>query len=288
MDKPVSYSSVSVPVRRVPGGPGAADKSSDSDRVAVEEPLEIKLAYTADGERAIRTVAITMRTPGDDINLVLGFLFTEGLIHSHADVLSVEFCDVAGEERAQPNSLLVDLRPDMQVDLQSLDRHFYTTSSCGVCGKTSLEAIRAQAKFAVGGERIRLTEDMLNALPALMAQHQNIFAGTGSVHAAALFDEQGALHHVFEDVGRHNALDKVIGARFAAQELPLHEQGLLVSGRASFELVQKARMAGCPVLVAVGAPSSLAIELAWEFDMTLIGFLRDGRFNVYSGPARVA
>lgn len=273
--------SVSVPIRRT--GPRGSVAAEDS--VAVEEPLEIRVAWPdpADGQIE-RSIAVTMRTPGNDAELALGFLFSEGLLNSMHAVTDVH----TGAEGAWQNRVTVKLKSDPQFDPARLERNFYVTSSCGVCGKASLDAVRTVSIFPPGAMAGRLSVGTLLALPQQMQSLQKVFSGTGSIHAAAVFGTDGRIGHVFEDVGRHNALDKLLGERFRAGRLPLNNCGILVSGRASFELVQKARMAGCPLLAAVGAPSSLAIELAWDADITLVGFLRDGRFNVYSCPARVA
>ena len=185
------------------------------------------------------------------------------------------------------NTIRVDLNDGFDIDFKKLERHFYTTSSCGVCGKSSIEALRAGATELPDRERPKIESDLINRLPAILRSSQDVFDQTGGLHASALFDADGNLEIVREDVGRHNALDKVIGTNFLAGELPLADHVLLVSGRASFELVQKALMAGIPILVAVGAPSSLAVELASEFGMTVVGFVRDGSFNVYSWPGRI-
>ncbi len=276
-----SGASVSVPIRRT----GPQGSVTAEDHVAVEEPLEIRVAWPDSGGGQVeRSIAVTMRTPGNDAELALGFLFSEGLLRSIDAVTEVH----TGMEGIWQNRVTVELRSDPQLDSARLERNFYVTSSCGVCGKASLEAVRTVSIFPPGTMAGRLSAGTLLALPRQMQSLQKVFSGTGSIHAAAVFGADGRIDHVFEDVGRHNALDKLLGDRFRAGALPLNDCGLLVSGRASFELVQKARMAGCPLLAAVGAPSSLAIELAWDADITLVGFLRDGRFNVYSCPARVA
>jgi FdhD protein len=261
----VGDSRLRVPVRRAAGGP-----TDDADWVAVEEPLEIRVG----GE----SLVITMRTPGHDADLACGFLFTEGLIAEPADVTGVS---------AEGNVVSVGLRSEPGEQLGRLRRNFYTSSSCGICGKTSLEALRARARLEVRGEDLRVNPAALAGLPQALARCQPTFASTGGLHAAALFGADGEILDVREDVGRHNAVDKLIGAALRAGRLPFWNLGILVSGRASFEIVEKARMAGCPLVVAVGAPSSLAIDAAWESGITLVGFLRDGRFNVYTVPARV-
>jgi FdhD protein len=261
-----------------------------TDSLAIEEPLEIRLGF-ADGKH--KAISITMRTPGDDAELAAGFLFTEGIVTSPDQIKQIRHCgpparNASVNERAAAtvsNTIRVDLHDAQDVDLKRLERHFYTSSSCGVCGKTSIEALKAGAKAVESG--LTISSDVINSLPNMLRMSQAVFDQTGGLHASALFTADGTLDIVREDVGRHNALDKVIGAKFLARETPLADRILLVSGRASFELVQKALMAGIPILAAVGAPSSLAVELAAEFGMTLIGFVRDGRFNIYCGEERV-
>jgi FdhD protein len=266
-----------VPVRR----PGAAGQGDESDWVAVEEPLEIRVAF---GDEGARSLVITMRTPGHDEDLARGFLFTEGLIDAAADVLALS---VPNDARNTGNVVTVSVSEALRERFDKAGRSFYTNSSCGICGKASLEALRARARLAVQGERLRVTAATLADLPGKLAARQPTFATTGGLHAAALFDGGGALLDVREDVGRHNAVDKLVGAALQAGRLPFADLGILVSGRASFEIVEKARMAGCPMVAAVGAPSSLAIDAAWESGITLVGFLREGRFNIYSTPGRV-
>ena len=257
-----------------------------SDVLAVEEPLEIRLQFTANEKLVRQTVSITMRTPGDDANLAAGFLFTEGIIRDRADIEEVVPCGPITAEGGR-NVVRVQLRDGSNVDLGKLDRHFYTTSSCGVCGKTSIEALEATSPFTLPPGAPVVDAAVIHALPARLREAQNVFEQTGGLHASALFDERGQLRVLREDVGRHNALDKVIGAELLAGRLPAAGCILLVSGRASFELVQKAVMAGIPILAAVGAPSSLAVQLAGKSGMTLLGFVRDGRFNVYCGGERI-
>jgi len=281
MSKVDPASTASVPVKKVDGeGIAAAN-----DIVAVEEPLAIRLSWPAQGDigRLARDIAVTMRTPGRDEELALGFLFTEGVLHDFAEVAAISRPDTD----SGANIVHVELRTEPKTDLTRLERNFYMSSSCGVCGKASLEAIRTHAQFDLRSDDMRLHADTLARLPEQLLAGQATFAGTGSVHAAALFNRGGLCSDVYEDVGRHNAVDKLVGDLFREGRLPLRGAGLFVSGRASFELVQKARMAGCPMLAAVGAPSSLAIDLAWEADMTLLGFVRGGRFNIYAGPARI-
>ncbi len=256
------------------------------DLVAVEEPLEIRLAWN-DGEAREQSISITMRTPGNDLELAVGFLHGEGIITDPRQLEHVDHCGPAVGPHQLRNVVKVTLADASQLDLARLERHFYTTSSCGVCGKTSLEALRVQTRHDCGRSPMAMAAPMLGELPKELKKHQEVFGRTGGIHASALFDTTGRLGPIREDVGRHNALDKLIGAEFMAGRLPLGEFGVLVSGRASFELMQKAVMAGASMLAAVGAPSSLAVELAREFDVILVGFLRDDRFNVYSGAERL-
>ena len=249
------------------------------DRVAVEEPLEIRLGFQQDGERMTQAVSITMRTPGDDEELAVGFLFSERIIRSPADVAIVKPCQ--GD-----NTIRVELEEGVGVDLERLRRHFYTTSSCGVCGKASLDALHVMGAEPPDTET-RFAKDVLISIPDRVRRAQAIFDETGGLHAAAAFAADGTIVAVREDVGRHNAVDKVVGALFREHRLPAGDLGLMVSGRASFELMQKALVAGMPLMAAVSAPSSLAVELAREFNVTLVGFLRDGSYNVYSGEERI-
>jgi FdhD protein len=272
-----------------------------TDQVATEEPLEIRLraAGIAQDERPLpvfrrrsqgagqRTVAITMRTPGADIELAAGFLYGEGIIRSGDEIRGISHCDEPDlDEDKRYNIVNVDLRSEALPDLQALERHFYTTSACGVCGKASLESLRIRGCPVIppGPE---VDADVLRALPEKLRAGQGIFDATGGLHAAALFDPEGNLLAVREDVGRHNALDKVVGWALLGGRLPLSRHIVMVSGRSSFEILQKSLMAGVPVVCAVSAPSSLAVSLAREFGITLIGFLRGDRFNVYAGLDRV-
>lgn len=260
----------------------------EPDHVAVEEPLEIRLAYSGPDSREVRSISITMRTPGNDAELAAGFLYTEGIVESTDQIAEIHHLGPQVETTELRNVIRVDLVPEVRVDLERLKRHFYTTSSCGVCGKTSLEALRVNGKEPLRDNGFIVSRDVLCALPEKLRSNQEVFDETGGLHASALFDAEGQLDTVREDVGRHNAVDKLVGACLLEGRVPVATRGILVSGRASFELMQKAMMAGIPMLAAVGAPSSLAVELATEFRMTLIGFLRDGRFNIYSGEERVS
>jgi FdhD protein len=254
--------------------PGSGSWSRCEDRLAVEEPLEIRL-----GDRSL---SITMRTPGHDLELAAGFLLTEGIIQGPEEVSRIAFCGASG------NVVRAELRDGVSVDLKRLERHFYTSSSCGVCGKSSIDALRVSVPEAARSSGPMLVRSsVILELPERLRRSQGLFDTTGGMHASALFDPDGELLLLREDVGRHNALDKLIGHELLEKRLPLGSRILLVSGRASFELVQKAAVAGIPVLAAVGAPSSLAVALAREAGMTLIGFLRDGRFNIYCGEDRM-
>jgi FdhD protein len=250
------------------------------DTVASEEPLEIRLRGTA--------LAVTMRTPGDDFDLVHGFLATEGVIGSADDLGGLRYCNSVDDEgRNTYNVVDVDLAPGVEAPDTALDRNFYTSSSCGVCGKASIDAIRTKTRFDVAGDPVRLPLEVLLALPDRLRAAQQVFDKTGGLHAAGLFTADGGMVALREDVGRHNAVDKVIGDGVRAGRLPLSGHVLMVSGRASFELTQKAAMAGIPVLAAVSAPSSLAVELAREVGITLVGFLRGDGCNVYTCPERL-
>lgn len=264
----------SFPVRRVT----ASGVEDTRDMLAVEEPLEISLVSGADAARTTRPVSVTMRTPGHDHELAIGFLFTEGIVTSVDEVRSVR----AGEG-PQGNSVIVELVPQAKVALQGLDRNFYTTSSCGVCGKASVDAVRVKSHYTASESTLTISSGLLQTLQEKLRGHQKVFDVTGGLHASALFDASGKLVMVREDVGRHNALDKVIGAAVMQKMVPLRNHLLLLSGRISFELVQKASMAGLPVVAAIGAPSSLAVTLAEDSGMTLVGFLREGRYTVYCG-----
>jgi FdhD protein len=247
------------------------------DTLVAEEPLEIRIGGTP--------VSVTMRTPGNDFELAAGFLLTEGLIARPDDVKSLRYC--LGDPQ-QYNVLDVELAPGLEAVSASAARNFYTSSSCGLCGKATIDAVRTRSPYSVADDPLRLSPATLAALPARLRERQRLFQTTGGLHAAGLFDAQGELVCLREDVGRHNAFDKVIGWAALEGRLPLRSHVILASGRASFELVQKALMAGIPVLAAVSAPSSLAVELAEESGMSLVGFLRGDTMNVYTGGARIA
>jgi FdhD protein len=257
------------------------------DAVAVEEPLEIQLSFDKRGIRTVKSVSVTMRTPGHDRELAAGFLFNEGIIDGVEVIEGFELPESARAGPAGGNSLRVVLKDGTAVDLRALERHFYTTSSCGVCGKTSLEALRVTGRIALDPDGPVWDSARVAGLPQALRKDQIIFEETGGLHAAGLFAVDGRLVAVREDVGRHNAVDKLIGSQVLGGRVPLAGHLLLVSGRASFELVQKTVMAGIPVLAAVGAPSSLAVDLARQFGATLLGFVGASRFNVYSGSHRI-
>lgn len=282
----MSSSSLTIKVDKI-GGDSARSHVGVEDCVAVEEPLEIRLGYaTPDGHTAT-SLSITMRTPGSDAELALGFLFSESIISGADDVTSVEHCGTAAPHTGNHNIIRVDLAPQVAVDIGRLQRHFYTTSSCGVCGKSSLDALRVTGVEPLTLDTGRFTKHVLIGMPDALRDRQQTFEQTGGLHAAAAFDSQGEILMVYEDVGRHNAVDKVVGALLMQGLLPASELGLIVSGRASFELMQKALVAGFPLLAAVSAPSSLAVQLAREFNVTLVGFLRGDTFNIYSAGDRI-
>ena len=258
-----------------------------ADSVAVEEPLEIRLGFSTPDGRAVRSISITMRTPGNDEELAAGFLFGESIVRERHDIASIETCGPPAPDSGNHNVIRVELDSNVDVDLARLERHFYTTSSCGVCGKASMDALRVVGVAQLADTGGTFSERMLVTMPDKLRAVQRTFEETGGLHAAGAFDRNGDLVSVMEDVGRHNAVDKVVGRLLLDDRLPASELGLLVSGRASFELVQKALVAGMPLMAAVSAPSSLAVDLAREFGMTLLGFLRGESFNVYAGESRL-
>ncbi|HET9142553.1 formate dehydrogenase accessory sulfurtransferase FdhD [Actinophytocola sp.] len=250
------------------------------DTLAAEEPLEIRV----DG----RPLAVTMRTPGHDVELAHGFLLTEGVIGAPQDVRTARYCDsLDADGRNTYNVLDVALSEGVPPPDAGVERNFYTTSSCGVCGKAALDAVRLRTRYSPAADPVEVRPEVLATLPGALREHQRVFATTGGLHAAGLFTADGAALVVREDVGRHNAVDKAMGWALLAGRVPLAGTILMVSGRASFELVQKAAMAGVPVLAAVSAPSSLAVDLAEEQGITLVGFLRGPNMNVYAGTSRV-
>lgn len=250
------------------------------DELAIEEPLEIQLGYTEQHAGIQNTISITMRTPGNDEELAVGFLFTEGIIKNKNQVVHTHIS-------LAENKVLVQLNKNEKVNLQKAERNFYTTSSCGVCGKTSIDAIKTISAYNNITDKICVSATLFYQLENELRKQQALFQTTGGLHASALFDFEGNFISLREDVGRHNALDKLIGAAFQHDQLPLTNKILLLSGRASFELVQKATMAGIKIIAAVGAPSSLAVQLAEKTGITLIGFLRNECFNIYTGGERI-
>ncbi|MDZ4757481.1 MAG: formate dehydrogenase accessory sulfurtransferase FdhD [Bacteroidota bacterium] len=251
------------------------------DMLAQEEPLEIRILYGPD--RTTKSISVTMRTPGNDPELSTGFLYTEGIITNYNQV------EKAYNTLVDENIVCVELKPEVELKLSSLERNFYTTSSCGVCGKSSIDAIKTNCRIELTNTINKpIDPEVIYKLPTTLRQQQDIFESTGGLHASALFDLEGNTIVLREDVGRHNALDKLIGYCLKENLLPLENYILLLSGRASFELIQKAMMAGIRVVAAIGAPSSLAVDLAKESGMTLVGFLRDNRMNIYCGSERIS
>lgn len=255
-----------------------------TDYVATEEPLEIRLSARDD---EIKTVAITMRTPGNDYELAAGFLYGEGLVQRKEEINQIAYCVGSDRSLQEYNSLNVSLNRLILPELPQLDRHFFTNSACGICGTTMLDDLKERDLPDLGNELI-VSDTVLTQLPDELRKAQRLFDSTGGLHAAALFDIEGNLLALREDVGRHNALDKLVGWGLLQKQLPFTNHIIMVSGRASYELLQKCVVAGAPVLCAVSAPSSLAVELAAEFGVTLVGFLRHERFNVYTGIERIS
>jgi len=275
--------SLSRTIRKVSG----ATSQAVPDYLAREEPLEIQVAFGAAESRQWKTVAITMRTPGHDRELAAGFLVGEGILRSLDQIEAVHTRGPLYGEEGFQHSVRITLRPGVELDLARLERNFYTTSSCGVCGKTSLEALELNFMKPLPACPWQIDRETICTLPARLREAQAVFDQTGGLHAAGLFTPSGKALMIREDVGRHNAVDKVIGTEFLADRLPLSSHVLVVSGRASFELMQKALAAGIGMLVAVGAPSSLAVTVAESFGATLIGFTKAGGFNIYTGEERV-
>ncbi|WP_214648440.1 formate dehydrogenase accessory sulfurtransferase FdhD [Sphingobacterium mizutaii] len=257
------------------------------DEVSVEEPLEIKVRYGNDSEKKIKNLSVTMRTPGNDMELAAGFLFTEGIISELGQIKHIEHAKTDCS-RNNENSIVVELVSGFTPELMNVDRNFYTTSSCGVCGKGSIESIRTVSSFQeMEKEELKIDLEVLYQLSEKLRVFQDNFSSTGGIHASGIFDLEANLLGLREDVGRHNALDKLIGYFLLENQLPLRNRILVLSGRASFELVQKAAMAGISFIAAIGAPSSLAIKLAKEFEVSLLGFLGKNRFNIYHQGANL-
>ena len=265
---------------------GKDSQESVPDLVVSEEPLEIRIGHGLEGDRKQFSLSVTMRTPGNDEALCIGFLFTEGIINSMADVLSVKYCEDLGRKEGMENLMRVELQPSIEIDDQQFKRNFYTTSSCGVCGKASIDSIKVTCD-PIESEEISVAKALLFEMPDKLREAQKVFEHTGGLHACGLFDLEGKLTFHNEDVGRHNALDKLIGSLLIRGSVQASGSILMLSGRISFELVQKALRAGIQVIAAVGAPSSLAVNLANEFGITLIGFLKNEKFNIYTGKQRV-
>jgi FdhD protein len=270
-----------------------------NDALAVEEPLEIQLAHGPLDARSVKSISVTMRTPGHDFDLAAGFLMTEGVVRDPNDIDQIVYLANSPElpaanlqtetmlpYRPEKNVVRVDLAPDVVVSLANLERNFYTTSSCGICGKASLLALQTVCPPR-RKNTFQIEAEVLYQLPNRLREAQALFNQTGGIHGAALFNATGELLAVREDVGRHNAVDKLLGAEFLADRTPLRDTLLLLSGRASFELLQKALMGGVSMVASVGAPSSLAVQVAKDFDIALVGFLREGHFNIYHGAEHI-
>ena len=257
-----------------------------TDEVTIEEPLEFSIAFGAQSSREIKNIAVTMRTPGNDFELVLGFLYSEGIIKNKSDVQAITRMDNLEDPSNIENTVLVELDETLSVDPQKI-RNFYINSSCGICGSQVVDDIGSLKQYHSSKSDFLVAESVLRTLPGRLQQQQDAFSQTGGLHASALFDQQGSILSLFEDVGRHNALDKLIGSELQNNNLPLFQSGLILSGRTSFELIHKAALAGIPVVVSIGAPSSLAVDAAWEYEITLAGFLQADRFNIYSFPRRI-
>lgn len=252
-----------------------------SDQLATEEPLEIRLDYPK------QTIAVTMRTPGADFDLAAGFLYSEGVIKNQEDIAKISYCvDPKVDGKQRQNIINVSLKSELNPNLTTLERHFLTTSACGVCGKASIESLQIKG-FSAIPLGLEVSAEIIYSLPDKLNTAQRVFKSTGGLHAAGLFNSEGKLLKLREDVGRHNALDKLIGSEFLAGQLPLNNLMVMVSGRSSFEILQKCITAGLPIVCAVSAPSSLAVEIAKRFNITLVGFLRGRKFNIYSGVERI-
>jgi FdhD protein len=263
------------------------DKSLEKDDlIIVEEPLEIRIGFGSISNRSQKKLVVTLRTPGHDFELALGFIFSEGIIDSISEVESVKYCEDVGKHEEKGNVVRVELSPDIAPDFEKLERNFYMNSSCGVCGKTSIDSVKVDCSDLDDGPVIDTS--IINGLIDVMEEKQRLFEHTGGIHAAALFDKNGNILLMREDIGRHNAVDKVIGASLLDKKIDFNNSILLLSGRAGFELIQKAIRASICIVAAVGAPSSLSVNLADEFKQTLIGFLKKGKFNIYTGPERIS
>lgn len=262
-----------------------SDFQYKEDLLAVEEPLEIRLGFGLPAERQQKSLAITMRTPGNDENLVIGFLFTENIISSLTDVNYIDYCKDDNGEKSE-NVIRVELNENLILDWEDLQRNFFTNSSCGICGKASIENLEKVCPKPLS-DGFKIGFDIIHSLESQMRQAQSVFEHTGGLHAAALFTENGKIKILREDVGRHNALDKLIGEGLV-RKIDFQKSIVLLSGRTSFELIQKSLMASIPIIAAIGAPSSLAAETAQNFNLTLCGFTRNSQFNIYSGSERIS
>ncbi len=276
------------PAKSVPVGVAfhGRESAENTDLVTVEEPLEVRLGFTTEDGPTEQSISVTMRTPGDDVDLAVGFLYTEGVIETHADIDQVGHCGPPSPDKGLHNVVKVTLADHVRFDPATLTRHFFTSSSCGVCGKVSLGALHAQLP---DGERdgFEIAAADLKRLPETLRASQTEFDRTGGLHASACFDPGGRILRLREDVGRHNALDKLIGSYLPTCQVPLGGCGILLSGRASFELIQKTAMTRAAFVAAIGPPSSLAVELAEDLGLTLVGFLKADTFNVYNAPQRI-
>jgi len=257
----------------------------NQDLVVVEEPLEIRIGFGKEVNRQQKSLAITMRTPGNDFELALGFLFSEGIIRSSQDYFYINYCK-DGNGELSPNVLRVELQPHILLDWERFSRHFYTNSSCGICGKASIESLEGMCTNKLASS-FKMKASTLHNLNDTMREAQNVFEYTGGLHAAALFNSEGELLMLREDIGRHNALDKLIGTSLIQTQIPLTQHAVFLSGRSCFELIQKALMAEISFVLSVGAPSSLAVETAENFGVTLIGFAKNNSFNIYTSPENV-
>ncbi len=259
------------------------ERTVRDDCIALEEPMEIRLICGPTPKRAMRSLTVTMRTPGDDEDLAFGFLYSERIIADVGDIEGIEFTGVDLQGQSHRNTCRVFLKPDVSVDFAKLRRNFLSNSSCGVCGKSSIESLAQHGCPQVVPE-LRIDARVICELPDLLRRSQPAFSNTGGIHAAGFMDGTGHVHLVREDIGRHNAVDKLIGAALRDDRLPARSLAMVVSGRASFEIVQKAIVAGIPLMVAIGAPSSLAVEMARRYGMALVGFASSRRFNLYCDP----
>jgi FdhD protein len=258
-----------------------------NDMVVVEEPLEIRLGYGDLEDRSETSVVITMRTPGNDFDLAVGFLYGEGIISSREDIASIKYCYSSGEEQEEDNVVRVELKPEVQVNLSQSERHGFSHSGCGICGLTSIESAFKLSEAKIPTDSMSIKLDVITSLSEKAFEEQYNFKTTGGIHSASLFSSSGELLNIKEDVGRHNAVDKLIGNQIMKEKTIKTDAILFLSGRMGFELAQKAAMAGFPIVVSVGAPSSLAIQLGIKMNMTLIGFTKKNKFNVYCGRERL-